>query len=207
MIGEPETTPGNPETVALHTTLAEDPGIEARRLQPNDARQSDPPSLGLLPAPAHPADSLGLQLAPEPVAAPSATAGSAGAFQEAFVQADLRLTSRGIRLAQLKEKHGLEPQLSAHITSLEALAGCLVRNDGVVPKDGPTLAFALVSIDLIAAPNAEKKVLPQIGEARKEFAPGAEIALEKVEYMNVLATVALFMNATMRQLQEKLGAG
>ena len=110
------------------------------------------------------------------------------------------------RLAYLKEKHALEPQLSAHITSLEALAGVLVRNDGVVPKDGQPLAVTLVSLDLVAAPNAEKKVQPQIGEAKREFAPGAEIALEKVEYMNVLATIALFMNATMRQLQEKLGA-
>jgi hypothetical protein len=110
------------------------------------------------------------------------------------------------RLAHLKEKHALEPQLGAHITSIEALAACLVRNDGVVPKDGQPLTVQLVSLDLVAAPNAEKKVQPQLGESKREFAPGAEVAFEKVEYMNVLATIALFMNATMRQLQEKLGA-
>lgn len=109
------------------------------------------------------------------------------------------------KLAHLQEKHALQPPLGAHLTSIEALAGCLVRHDGVVPKDGQPLAVTLVSLDLVAAPNAEKKVQPQLGEARKEFAPGAEVVLDKVEYMNVLATVALFINGTMRQLQEKLG--
>lgn len=108
------------------------------------------------------------------------------------------------RLAYLKEKHGLVPQLGEHITGLEALIGCLARHDGVVPKDGKPLEFNLVSLDLVAAPNAEKKVQPQMSESKKSFAPGETVALDKVEYMNILATVALFMNATLRQLQEKL---
>jgi hypothetical protein len=109
------------------------------------------------------------------------------------------------RLAWLKEKHGVEPQLATHLTGLEALAGCLVRHDGFVPKDGPALSFTLVTLNLIAAPAGEARpVQPQLGETRKEFAPGTEVSLDKVEYLNVLATVALFMNSTLRLLQEKL---
>jgi hypothetical protein len=109
------------------------------------------------------------------------------------------------RLAHLKEVFGLEPQLSAHLIGLEALAACLVRNDGRVPKDGPPLAFTIVSLDLVATPpGAARPVQPQLGEAHKEFPPGTEVALEKVEYLNVLATIALFMNATLRRLQEML---
>jgi hypothetical protein len=109
------------------------------------------------------------------------------------------------RLAQLKEMYQLDPPLAAHLVGLEALAACLVRTDGVVPKDGAALTFSIVSLDLIAAPaGSEQKVQPQLGEARKEFAPGSEIALEKVEYLNVLATIALFMNGTLRKLQAML---
>jgi hypothetical protein len=110
------------------------------------------------------------------------------------------------KLAHLRETHSLEPQLGEHIAGLEALAGVLMRHDGVVPKDAP-LAFTIVSLDLVATPaGSEKPVQPRLGEVRKQFAPGSEVAFEKVEYLNVLATVALFMNATLRRLQEKLGA-
>ena len=109
------------------------------------------------------------------------------------------------RLAHLQEAHQFDPQLSTHIVALESLAACLVRHDGIVPKDGPALTFTVVSLDLVAAPpGSEQKVQPQLGEARREFAPGAEIALEKVEYLNVIATISLFMNATLRLLQERL---
>lgn len=109
------------------------------------------------------------------------------------------------RLAHLKEAFQFDPPLAGHLAGLEALATCLVRHDGVVPKDGAALAFTIVSLELVAAPAAEqRKVQPQLGEARKEFAPGSEIALEKVEYLNVLATIALFMNGTLRRLQEML---
>ena len=109
------------------------------------------------------------------------------------------------KLAHLKEAHAVEPQLSTHLLGLESLAGCLLRTDGVVPKDTP-LAFTLVTLDLVAAPaGSTNPVQPQMGETRKEFASGAEVALEKVEYLNVLATIALFMNATLRRLQEKIG--
>ncbi len=104
------------------------------------------------------------------------------------------------KLAYLKESHALEPHLGEHITGLEALAACLIRHDGVVQKDAP-LAFTLVSLDLVGG---EKKVQPRLGETRREFAPGTEVALEKVETLNALATIALFMNATLRCLQEKL---
>ncbi len=109
------------------------------------------------------------------------------------------------KLAYLKETHALEPQLSVHLLGLEALAACLVRHDGTVQKDAP-LAFTLVTLNLVAAPTGSANpVQPQMGETRKEFAPGTEVTLAKVEYLNVLATIALFMNATLRRLQEKIG--
>ena len=108
------------------------------------------------------------------------------------------------KLDYLKEAHALEPQLCEHITALESLAACLLRHDGIVQKGAP-LAFTLVSLDLVAAPaGSANPVQPRLGETRKEFAPGAEVTLEKVEYLNVIATIALFMNATLRRLQEKL---
>jgi hypothetical protein len=119
-----------------------------------------------------------------------------------FVRKDL-----AARLAHLKEKHGLDLNLGAHITSLESLAACLVRHDGTVPKDGAPLTVSLVSLDLIPAQQGEeRKVQAQLGEVRREFAPGTEVALEKVEYLNVVATVALFMNGAMRRLQETISA-
>jgi signal peptidase I len=55
--------------------------------------------------PPRPIDTLGLQLAPEPaVVVPSPLAAGAGPFQQAVVQPDARLTSPGIRVAQLKEE-------------------------------------------------------------------------------------------------------
>ena len=116
-----------------------------------------------------------------------------------FVRKDL-----AAKLGHLRDAHALEPQLSAHLLSLEALAGCLIRHDGVVPENAP-LSVALVTLDLVAAPADDRPVQPRMGEKRREFAPGTEVAFEKVEYLNVLATIALFMNATLRRLQEKLG--
>jgi hypothetical protein len=122
-------------------------------------------------------------------------------------RADFVRKDTAARLAHLKETYQLELPLSAHVTGLEALAACLVRHDGLVPKDGTPLAFQIVALDLVGAQQGDQRtVQPQLGESRKEFAPGSEVALDKVEYLNVLATVALFMNAALRKLQEMLSA-
>ena len=124
-------------------------------------------------------------------------------FQEQ--RADFVRKDSAARFAHLKETHDLDLHLSAQIIGLEALAACLTQRDGIVPKDGPPLVVSLVSVEVVAAPPGdERKVQPQLGESRREFAPGTEVALEKVEYLNVIGTVALFMNATLRRLQEML---
>jgi hypothetical protein len=118
----------------------------------------------------------------------------------------VRLDTPG-KLAHLQSTYGLQFRLSEHLTGIESLAACLIRHDGTVPEKAAPLSFTLVSLDLIAgkAP-AESKLQPQLGEVRKEFAAGATVTLDKVEYMNVLATIALFMNDLMRVLQERLAA-
>ena len=123
-------------------------------------------------------------------------------FQEQ--RADFVKKNMEEKLAHLKSAHALDPALSRNVASLEKLAACLVRNDGTVPKEDPALEVHLVSLDLVAAPEAPKKVQPRMAETKKEFAPGTEVELDKVEFMNVLATVALFVNATLRLLQERV---
>jgi signal peptidase I len=178
----PERTHGNAENVAMQMTLAEDSGTGAQRLQPPfDVAQggpealegpgeteggaarmhSDPPSLGLPPAPARPADSLALQLAPDAGAAPSATAVGSGAFQEAIVQPDLRLSSPGIRLAQLKE------ELVAWVKTLlsAAVYAVLIVTFGfqVARVEGQSMAPTLEDQDRLIV----NKLVYRIGEPRR----------------------------------------
>jgi hypothetical protein len=111
------------------------------------------------------------------------------------------------KLNYLQATHGLQFRLADHLAGIESLAACLIRNDGVVPGNGGPLTFTLISLDLIApASKAEAKIEPQLAETKKEFAAGSTVALEKVEYMNLLATIALFMNDAMRLLQARLAS-
>jgi signal peptidase I len=157
----PEKTPGNPEEAPLQMSLAEEPGPVARRLQPDDGKQSDPPSLGLSPVPAYPAATLGLQLAPDGLAAPPAAAGGAGAFQEAIVQPELRLTNARIRIAQLKE------ELVAWVKTLlsAAVYAVLIVTFGfqVARVEGQSMAPTLEDQDRLIV----NKLVYRIGEPRR----------------------------------------
>ena len=121
-------------------------------------RQSDPPSLGLSPAHARPADGLGLPPAPEEAAA---AAGSAGAFHEAIVQPDLRLTSPGFRLTQLKE------ELVAWVKTLlsAAVYAVLIVTFGfqVARVEGQSMAPTLEDQDRLIV----NKLVYRIGEPRR----------------------------------------
>jgi signal peptidase I len=166
-------TPGDAERVALQTTLAEDPIALDRadeRLRFADdlapachsgERHSDPPSLGLLPASARKVERLDLQLAPEAAAAPSATAGDAGAFHEAIVQPDQRRTSAGIRIAQLKE------ELVAWVKTLlsAAVYAVLIVTFGfqVARVEGQSMAPTLEDQDRLIV----NKLVYRIGEPRR----------------------------------------
>lgn len=111
------------------------------------------------------------------------------------------------KLEHLRTAHGLQFRLADHLTSIESVAACLIRNDGVVPANGNALTLMLVSLDLVGTgAKSEGKLQPQLGETRREFPAGAAVSLEKVEFMNLLATIALFMNDAMRLLQAKLGS-
>jgi len=147
-------------TAAFHA--AEDPESVAPALQPGffPVEHSDPPSLGLLPAPAS-ADGLGLHLAPEAAAAPFPTPGGAGAFQEAIVPPDLRLTSPGFRLAQLKE------ELVAWVKTLlsAAVYAVLIVTFGfqVARVEGQSMAPTLEDQDRLIV----NKLVYRIGEPRR----------------------------------------
>jgi signal peptidase I len=156
----PENTAGHTEGIVLGETVAEAPMTAARRLPPSDTESkahSDPPSLGLSPAPVHPSEGLGLQLAPEGAAAVV----GAGAFHEAIVQPDLRLTSPGIRIAQLKE------ELVAWVKTLlsAAVYAVLIVTFGfqVARVEGQSMAPTLEDQDRLIV----NKLVYRIGEPRR----------------------------------------
>ena len=112
------------------------------------------------------------------------------------------------KLAHLQSTYGLQFRLAEHLTGIESLAACLIRTDGVVAENAAPLSFTLVSLDLVAGQAAaEPKLQPQLGESKKSFTAGATVSLDKVEYLNVLSTVALFMNDAMRVLQQRISTG
>jgi signal peptidase I len=150
---------GEPLLAPSHVEGQEPEGIPSDHQRPGaDDRQSDPPSLGLLPAHARPADTLGLPPAPEAATAP---AGSAGAFQEAIVQPDLRLTSPGFRFAQLKE------ELVAWVKTLlsAAVYAVLIVTFGfqVARVEGQSMAPTLEDQDRLIV----NKLVYRIGEPRR----------------------------------------
>jgi len=146
-------TPGDADSVALPMTHAEPGGSFA-------VEHSEPPSLGLLPAPSV-GDGLGLHLAPEAAASPFPTLGGAGAFQEAIVPPDRRLTSPGFRLAQLKE------ELVAWVKTLlsAAVYAVLIVTFGfqVARVEGQSMAPTLEDQDRLIV----NKLVYRIGEPRR----------------------------------------
>ncbi len=123
-------------------------------------------------------------------------------FQEQRTEFVKKTTAE--KVALLKEKHNLTPQLGDHVASLDALTGCLVRAGGTVPKDGQPLLVTFVTLEVPASADPTKKVQPRMGEQKREFAPGTEVSFEKVDVLNILSTLALFMNSTLRALQDHI---
>jgi signal peptidase I len=143
---------GEPEQPALR--FADNLGQAFDHREP----YSEPPSLGLPPPRAHPADSLALQLAPE---AGAAAVGGSGAFQEAIVQPDVRLTRAGHRIAQLKE------ELVAWVKTLlsAAVYAVLIVTFGfqVARVEGQSMAPTLEDQDRLIV----NKLVYRIGEPRR----------------------------------------
>jgi signal peptidase I len=134
------------------------PAIEAA-----EAHHSEPASLGLLPAPPPPESPL-----PEPPAtAPAAedmrpaVPADARPFQEAIVQPDLRLTSPGVRIAQIKE------ELVAWVKTLVSAAvyAVLIVTFGfqVARVEGQSMAPTLEDQDRLIV----NKLVYRIGEPRR----------------------------------------
>jgi len=114
--------------------------------------------------PARTFDTLDLQFAPEPaLLAPAPLAGGAAAFQDAIVQPDVRLTSPGIRIAQLKE------ELVAWVKTLlsAAVYAVLIVTFGfqVARVEGQSMAPTLADQDrLIVNKLAYRIGTPQVGD-------------------------------------------
>jgi signal peptidase I len=112
--------------------------------------------------PARTFDTLDLQFAPEPaLVAPAPLAGGAAAFQDAIVQPDVRLTSPGIRVAQLKE------ELVAWVKTLlsAAVYAVLIVTFGfqVARVEGQSMAPTLEDQDRLIV----NKLVYRIGEPRR----------------------------------------
>ena len=112
--------------------------------------------------PARTFDTLDLQFAPEPaLLAPAPLAGGAAAFQDAIVQPDVRLTSPGIHLAQLKE------ELVAWVKTLlsAAVYAVLIVTFGfqVARVEGQSMAPTLEDQDRLIV----NKLVYRIGEPRR----------------------------------------
>ena len=132
------------------------PALEAAEIH-----QTEPQSLGLLPAPPPAAETLapepasdGLQMVAVPVYGPRP-------FQEAIVQPEVRLTSPGVRIAQIKE------ELVAWVKTLVSAAvyAVLIVTFGfqVARVEGQSMAPTLEDQDRLIV----NKLVYRIGEPRR----------------------------------------
>jgi signal peptidase I len=159
---EPSVPPSHEASAAVEASASDEAPPDRLSLGDGQAVhwQSDPPSLGLSPVPASPADSPGLALAPESVAASSATTGHVGAFQEATVQPDPRLKSPSIAAA-------LKEELVAWVKTLlsAAVYAVLIVTFGVqvARVEGQSMAPTLEDQDRLIV----NKLVYRIGEPRR----------------------------------------
>jgi len=126
-----------------------------------EVHQSEPQSLGLLPAPPPAPETLALEPAsdgPQIIAVP---AGAPRTFQEAIAQPEVRLTSPGVRIAQVKE------ELVAWVKTLVSAAvyAVLIVTFGfqVARVEGQSMAPTLEDQDRLIV----NKLVYRIGEPRR----------------------------------------
>jgi len=130
-------------------------------LEAAEVHQSEPQSLGLLPAPPPAPETLALEPAsdgPQIIAVP---AGAPRPFQEAIAQPEVRLTSPGVRIAQVKE------ELVAWVKTLVSAAvyAVLIVTFGfqVARVEGQSMAPTLEDQDRLIV----NKLVYRIGEPRR----------------------------------------
>jgi signal peptidase I len=140
------------------------PSVEESAPVEAGAVGSEPASLGLLPPPARASEPLGLHSAPDAFGAaaiPAAVTADGPAFQEAIGQPDLRLTSPGIRVAQIRE------ELVAWVKTLASAAvyAVLIVTFGfqVARVEGQSMAPTLEDQDRLIV----NKLVYRIGEPRR----------------------------------------
>jgi signal peptidase I len=152
-----ETIPGAAMYESHTTALA--PGTEAASAP--EAAESEPHSLGLLPASPPPREPLALQTEPGAMRMVAVPADGARPFQEAIAQPDIRLTSPGVRIAQVKE------ELVAWVKTLVSAAvyAVLIVTFGfqVARVEGQSMAPTLEDQDRLIV----NKLVYRIGEPRR----------------------------------------
>ena len=130
-------------------------------LEAAEVHQSEPQSLGLLPAPAPAPETLPLEPASDGLQIIAVPAGAPRPFQEAIAQPDVRLTSPGVRIAQVKE------ELVAWVKTLVSAAvyAVLIVTFGfqVARVEGQSMAPTLEDQDRLIV----NKLVYRIGEPRR----------------------------------------
>jgi len=126
-----------------------------------EVHQSEPQSLGLLPAPPPAPETLALEPASDGLQIIAVPAGAPRPFQEAIAQPDVRLTSPGVRIAQVKE------ELVAWVKTLVSAAvyAVLIVTFGfqVARVEGQSMAPTLEDQDRLIV----NKLVYRIGEPRR----------------------------------------
>jgi len=127
-----------------------------------------------------------------------------GEERQAFLALDL-----AEKFKHLQANYGIGSPLSAQVLALTQLGVCLAARRGVVSSadvnDGGALTLSLVALDLVptAAPQpGQSPVTPRVGELKRSFSVGEKIRLEKPDCLNVITTLAIFINSTMKTVQE-----
>ena len=113
----------------------------------------------------------------------------------------------------LRDVTGLTSPLTPGILALTNVGACLASRSGVVSErdvtSGGELAIRLVSLEVVPTDPAKiaegaAAASPRFGELRKTFTIGETIRFEKTEYLNIIATVALFATSLLTATQNKL---
>lgn len=126
-----------------------------------------------------------------------------GEDRQAFLALDL-----ADKFKHLQTEFAISSPISGSVLALTKLGVCIAARRGVVSDkdvtDGSALVLSLVALDLVPTTKpgeAAPTIVPQVGELKRTFSIGETIRMEKTDYLNVITTLAIFINSTMKSVQ------